>query len=345
MYTNQSLRQKLQTIAAFCIISIIAGIIFQFFEEGFVNYNAFIIGLFIGIGFGLFEIYLMPVINQRFKSSPLLVIIIINISLYALLIFLISSLAGFIVGGLSGRTLNEFFDSIVDVHQFYLIAYAIIIFTIIIFILQVSRLLGKGVLSKLLLARYHKPVEEERIFMFLDLTSSSEIAEKLSSLNYSSFIKDFFFDLDDAIIKTRGSVFQYVGDEVVIIWKKEDGIQNNNCIKMFFEAKKKIESKKDSYISKYGIYPRFKAGLHFGSIVISEIGGTKQEIAYHGDTINTAARIRSKCHDFNCDLLISAEIVSILSNIDDEFIIKSEGVSKFKGKKNVIGLFSVKENK
>jgi len=113
---------------------------------------------------------------------------------------------------------------------------------------------------------------------------------------------------------------------------------------MYFEAKKIIEFKKDSYISKYGIYPGFKAGLHFGSIVISEIGGTKQEIAYHGDTINTAARIRSKCHDFNCDFLISAEVVSILPNIDDEFIINSKGVSEFKGKKNVIGLFSVAEN-
>ena len=337
--------QKLKIVVIFCIISIIAGIIFQFLEEGFVNYNAFVIGLFIGIGFSLFEIYLMPVINQRFKSSPLLVIIIINILLYAFLIFLVSSLGGFIVGGLTGKTLSEFFDSVVDVHQFYLIAYAITIFTIIIFILQVSRLLGKDVLSKLLLARYHKPVEEERIFMFLDLTSSSEIAEKLSSLNYSSFIKDFFFDLDDAINKTKGSVFQYVGDEVVIIWKKEDGIQNNNCIRMFFEAKKIIELKKDSYISKYGIYPSFKAGLHFGSIVISEIGGTKQEIAYHGDTINTAARIRSRCRDFNCDLLISAEVVSILPNIDNEFKLNSEGVTEFKGKKNVIGLFSVVENK
>jgi hypothetical protein len=42
-------------------------------------------------------------------------------------------------------------------------------------------------------------------------------------------------------------------------------------------------------------------------------------------------------------LLISAELLSILSNIDNEFFVESKGIFNFKGKKNVIGLFSVEE--
>ena len=38
-------------------------------------------------------------------------------------------------------------------------------------------LLGEGVLWKFISGRYHKPREEERIFMFVDMKSSTAIAE------------------------------------------------------------------------------------------------------------------------------------------------------------------------
>ncbi len=51
--------------------------------------------------------------------------------------------------------------------------------------------------------------------------------------------------------------------------------------------------------------PEFKAALHGGNIVVSEVGKYKSEIAYHGDVLNTTARILSKCHDLNAEFIIS----------------------------------------
>lgn len=42
--------------------------------------------------------------------------------------------------------------------------------------LQLLRVLGPGVLGQIFLGRYLRPVHEERIFLFLDLTSSTSIA-------------------------------------------------------------------------------------------------------------------------------------------------------------------------
>ncbi|MDX1699169.1 MAG: adenylate/guanylate cyclase domain-containing protein [Melioribacteraceae bacterium] len=343
MSVSSSSKQKVRKLLIICAASILAGIIYQYMDVGFVDYNAFVLGFLIGLGFGIFELFFMSKINRLIKSYPLPAIILINVFLYTLLVFIISNLTGLVSGYFAGRSLEEFYDSLLSVKQFILIGYSILLFTILISFFQINRLLGKGVLSKLLLARYHKPVEEERIIMFLDLTSSSEIAERLSPQKYSLFLKDFFLDLDDAISDTKGFVFQYVGDEVVIIWNRIAGIQNNNCIRLFFLAKRIFELKKDAYLNKYGFLPGFKAGIHFGNIVITEIGGTKQELAYHGDTINTAARIRSTCHSLNSELLISAELLSILTDVDKEFHIESVGISNFKGKKNIVGLFSVKK--
>ena len=61
------------------------------------------------------------------------------------------------------------------------------IINVTLFILEVSDNLGQGVLKNFLLGKYHKPREEERIFMFLDMKSSTTIAEKLGHINYYKF--------------------------------------------------------------------------------------------------------------------------------------------------------------
>ena len=94
-----------------------------------------------------------------------------------------------------------------------------------IFILQVSDKFGQGILLNFLLGRYHKPKEESRIFMFMDLKSSTTIAEKLGNLKFGSFLKDYYSDITDAIRYSKAEVYQYVGDEIVLSWpvgKKTD---------------------------------------------------------------------------------------------------------------------------
>ncbi len=60
--------------------------------------------------------------------------------------------------------------------------YLIVVFTI--FLLDVSEKYGSGVFENLLLGKYHKPGVEERIFMFLDLNSSTSIAESIGDEKY-----------------------------------------------------------------------------------------------------------------------------------------------------------------
>ena len=87
------------------------------------------------------------------------------------------------------------------------------------FILQVNDKFGQGILINFLLGRYHKPREEERIFMFMDLRSSTTYAEKLGHILYSKLIQDCFYDLTDIAKKYGTQIYQYIGDEVVLTWK------------------------------------------------------------------------------------------------------------------------------
>jgi adenylate cyclase len=58
--------------------------------------------------------------------------------------------------------------------------------------------------------------------------------------------------------------------------------------------------------------PEFKAGVNAGVVTVAEIGDLKREIAYHGDVVNTAARLRSACNEFDKQLLASEYVIKNL---------------------------------
>lgn len=202
------------------------------------------------------------------------------------------------------------------------------------------RLVGPRILWNYIIGRYHTPKEEERIFMFLDMKSSTTIAEKLGHFRWHNMLNDFFFDLAEPVSRSEGSIYQYVGDEVVISWPKKRGLRNLNCIRCFFRIKKKINVKRDRYLKKYGFEPIFKAGYHIGKVVTGEIGDYKKEIVFHGDTINTASRIQDECNRLGRFILISEDLLNEL-NLDGEFVEEYMGSILLRGKGREIRLFSL----
>ena len=91
------------------------------------------------------------------------------------------------------------------------------------FIKEANKKFLPGIMWKLFSGRYYHPVVEERIFMFLDLKSSTTIAEKLGHIKYSRLIQDCFYDVTDVIDKSKAEIYQYVGDEIVVTWEMEKG--------------------------------------------------------------------------------------------------------------------------
>src|SRR6478735_4088100 len=79
------------------------------------------------------------------------------------------------------------------------------------FMLQVSDKFGPGILWKFLIGKYYHPRQEERIFMFLDLRSSTTIAEKMNSKEFFSLLKEIFQDITEPILNSQGEIYQYVG--------------------------------------------------------------------------------------------------------------------------------------
>jgi adenylate cyclase len=211
------------------------------------------------------------------------------------------------------------------------------------FIHIVSNIIGKNILGNLFIGKYSKPSEEDRIFMFLDLTSSTTIAEKIGHLRYLSLLNDFFRDIVEPIDQTRGEIYKYVGDEVIITWKAREGLRNQNSVACFHLIQNMIREKSPVYLKKYGLVPAFKAGLHGGVSVIGEIGFSRREIAFVGDVLNTTSRIMNECTRFNRPMLISEDLVLRFKN-PDRFRFEEVGTVVLRGKEKEMKLFCVLED-
>jgi len=218
-----------------------------------------------------------------------------------------------------------YISSIVVISQFYA---------------EFSDSIGQGTLRNFFLGKYHHPIVEERIFMFLDMKSSTTIAENLGHVIYFEMLKEYFFDLSGDVIDYGGTIYQYAGDEMIVCWKLKDGLIKNSSIECFFAMKRTLEVQGEKYNSKYGFLPGFKAGMHCGTVTAGEIGSLKKEIIFTGDVLNTSARIQGLCNQLGADLLLSEDLIKIL-HLPPRYTIITVGENLLKGRNKPMELFAV----
>lgn len=208
------------------------------------------------------------------------------------------------------------------------------------YVLATARKIGPGFFMSMFTGRYHRPITENRIFLFIDLKGSTGIAEQLGHIRYSMLIQDCFRELDYVIYKYRAQIYQYVGDEAVLSWEARDGLKNNRCLHLYFAFADRLKRKSDFFEQKYGVVPFFKAGLNIGEVTVAEFGNIKREIAYHGDVMNTASRIQNLCNLYGKRLLISRPLHDALPP-DPKIRMEALGTNILRGKMEKIEIYAV----
>jgi adenylate cyclase len=207
-------------------------------------------------------------------------------------------------------------------------------------LVMVRNLIGGRVLTNIVLGRYHRPLSEERIFMFVDVSGSTALAERAGAIGAYSMISRFFFDVAQETVRFAGETHAYIGDAVIVTWPLEHGLENARCLRCYFGICDRIETRSSLYERDFGVVPRFRVSLHGGPVVAGECGDDKRQIVYFGDTINTAARIQEACKEFERPLLLSRELISRMALLPG-YSATSLGRAKLRGRENEVELFTV----
>lgn len=314
---------------------------YESLDIGFFFIQATIIGLMIGaVFYFLTQAFDAPIIRNRRYAVVLVLqlgsnMICVCLALTAIVAF--NSLVGN-----NPFTLSTLESRLVSINFLVTLAYYVFVSTLFFLFRQIDQKCGPGNLLKIVKGTFYHPREVEMIVMFMDLNDSTTHAERLGHLEFGQFIQDCIADMA-VVADFKAQFYQYVGDEAVLLWEVADGTEESNCLRAYFAFKSQLETRRNYYESKYGVFPQFKAGTNIGYVTVLEIGTIKREIAYLGDVLNTAARIRDQCGIFQEPLLISEMLVKRLVSVSNNFALSRIGMAELKGRAETVQLFGVKE--
>jgi adenylate cyclase len=264
--------------------------------------------------------------------------LLINLSVL-LVLFLLGRAAGQVLT--SGQP-ERFVRSFSDAHLLYAIPFFALFTFGLLFVLQMNRMIGTNVLGYFVAGVYHRPKREERIFLFLDLRDSTRLAERLGSGAYYELLRRFVEGLSEPILESEGEIYQYAGDEVVVVWRQDRGVRRGNCVRCFFLMREAIARGAAAYAREFGVVPAFRGGLHGGTVIAGELGDLKQQIVFVGDILNTAARLEEYARRHDLDLVASGALLQRLElpeGVKAEF--REELAPRGKGEK--VSLYALRQ--
>lgn len=322
------------------VVGALAGLLYglAFGVEPFV---AVIRGVFIGAPLMLYERDLMlrrwRALTRR-AATP--VFAVATLATYVAMIVLGNAVAGTI--------LHRGFGVMADARSAMMMsetgfAYALGISALATFVFRVRDLMGPRVFASLLVGRYHRPITEERIFLFLDVAGSTRFAEEHGDLAAQSWLGAIFAALALPVHRARGSIDDYVGDMALVSWSMDKGTRDAACLRCVFDVVRTIEADREGWVARFGAVPAFRAALHCGPVVTAEIGLERRKIAYFGDALNTTSRLEGLAKELDVPVIVSGDLLDRLGPLPADLRAADLGLRPVRGRKEPLRIAAVRE--
>jgi len=303
-------RIALPRIATFTSIGMVIGAAYGFYSS--MEDNAGSIGLvrgalsgfLIGLPIVSANAFILLTPNSRLSRAPFL----LNVGVRTLIYLVI-----FLVGIAVGQVLlpNHPSSRVVSISR------ADILFCfgatlVVTFLFEINSLIGQNVLLAFITGRYHRPQVEERVFLIIDMKGSTAAAERLGEVGFHRLLNRLVIDLSTSIVLLSGQIYKYAGDELIATWPLANGVKDARCLAACFQAIRQLAALGADYEREFGQRVQIRAALHCGPVVAGEMGSVKKEIAFLGDTLNTAARIVDACRSTGETVIASKTLLDRL---------------------------------
>lgn len=182
---------------------------------------------------------------------------------------------------------------------------------IIVMFLRVVGFIGGKNAFYLLVGKYHRPVWERKVFMFLDIAGSTQLVDLLGPEKTNLLFGKFMFDASRPIADNGGEIYRYQGDGFVATWDWGAGTNPAGIFKAVDDLYARVENERAEYEKRFDVCPDFRVGIHGGDIITREEGDLRRNIAFYGDTINIAARMEARAKSVGMDCVVTSAIAML----------------------------------
>jgi adenylate cyclase len=220
------------------------------------------------------------------------------------------------------------------------IVYAVGLLVVFNLALGISRIVGRRALLNFVIGRYHTPVEENRFVLFVDIAGSTGLAERLGGIGIHRLLDRIFRLLSVAVVDYRGEVLGYVGDEVIVTWPERSGAIDCRPLRCFAPMRDALSRASGQFEREFGAAPSIRGSLHFGPVIVGEMGDIKRAIVFNGDVMNTAARLEQLSRNVEGGFLASRAAIERLGS-KPPFAVRDLGRLPIRGRADGIDVFGL----
>ena len=334
---NARLERKLRLLAVIIAAGAIAGLAISF-AQGRTSPSSMVVGVTYGfltcIAIGSVELFVLDgPLRAWLGDLSFTVNLIVRSAIYAAIIMVIQlSQSGEIIAGLplDASPQNFWFGFI----------YSAAVSVLMNLGFGIANIIGPRAFLNFITGRYHSPVEENRFVLFVDIAGSTGLAERLGGIAIHRFLDRTFRLLTLAVVDYRGEVLNYVGDEVIVTWPERGGALDCRPLRCFVAMREALAQASSQFEREFGAMPRIRGSLHFGPVIVGEIGDIKRAIVFNGDVMNTAARLEELSRNVDGGFLASRAAMERFSSAPP-FAVRNLGRLAIRGRADGIDVVGI----
>jgi adenylate cyclase len=292
-----------------------------------------IYGLLLGLTLGYVELFVLDgPLRDWLGNLPFTANLIVRSAIYAAIIMALQLVrVGEIITGSPGGSTTDFWSGV---------TIAAVISVLMNLAFAIANLIGARALMNFATGRYHSPVTENRFVLFVDIAGSTGLAESLGGPAIHRLLDRTFRLLTLSVVDYRGEVLNYVGDEVIVTWPERDGAIDCRPLRCFVAMRDELARAGSQLEREFGVVPRIRGSLHFGPVIIGEIGDVKRAIVFNGDVMNTAARLEELSRQVDGGFLASRAAMQRFSSAPP-FAVRDLGRLPIRGRTDGIDVVGI----
>jgi adenylate cyclase len=334
---NARLERKLRLLAVIMVAGIVAGLAINF-VQGRISPSSMVVGVTYGllmcIAIGGVELFVLDGPMRAWLTGlSFTANLTIRSAIYATIIIVIQFFqSGEVIAGVPLETSSRNF--------WFGFVYSAVISVLMNLGFGIANIIGPRAFLNFVTGRYHSPVEESRFVLFVDIAGSTGLAERLGGIAIHRFLDRIFRLLTLAVVDYRGEVLDYVGDEMIVTWPERGGAVDCRPLRCFLAMRDELSRASSQFEREFGAAPRIRGSLHFGPVIVGEIGDVKRAIVFNGDVMNTAARLEELSRNVDGGFLASRAAIERFASVPP-FAVRDLGRLPIRGRVDGIDVVGI----